>query len=70
MLRPDLTVKGRVFLFLGTLCIGFAAAGTALAVPGPHADVMHFARGVLYGLGLTLNIASWRIGRMPPRDVG
>ncbi len=63
MLRQELTMKGRAFLVAGTLCVGLAAAGTALTPAGTGSDLLHFARGVLYGLGVTLNIASWFVGR-------
>ncbi len=61
----DLTTKGRVFLVAGTLCVCIAGAATALlpAAPGPHADLVDFSRGLLYGLGVTLSVASWFMGR-------
>ncbi len=65
MIRRALTTKGRVFLVAGTLCVCVGAAGTAVlpAGAGPHAEVIHFARGLLVGLGVTLNAASWFVGR-------
>lgn len=55
-MRRDLTLKGRAFLVAGTLCV---STGAAWFTVGAHSAFAHAACGFLYGLGLTLNVASW-----------
>ncbi len=64
-MRGDLSRKGRAFLVAGTLCIGVGAVGfTQLSVGAVAAPALaHFACGLLFGVGLTLNVASWFVGR-------
>ncbi len=63
-MRRELSWKGRAFLVVGTLCIG---AGAVLftqlpAGAGVAPALAHGASGFLFGLGVTLNIASWFMG--------
>ncbi len=59
-MRQNLSTKGRAFLVTGTLCVSTGAAWVAVGAGSPLA---HAAGGLLVGLGLTLNLASWFLGR-------
>ncbi len=64
-MRRELSRKGRAFLVAGMLCIGVGAVAFAQSSAGsaPALPLVHFACGLLFGLGLTLNLASWFVGR-------
>ncbi len=62
-MRRDLSEKGRAFLVVGTLCVSTGAVWYASGAASPLA---HLASGFLFGLGVTLNTASWFVGRPRP----
>ncbi len=59
-MRRNLTGKGRAFLVVGTLCL---STGAVWFTVGAHSPLAHAACGLLFGFGVTLNIASWVVGR-------
>ncbi len=59
-MRRDLSGKGRALLVLGTLCV---STGAAWFTVGAQSRLAHAACGLLFGLGVTLNVGSWFVGR-------
>ncbi len=54
-MRGNLSVKGRALLVAGTLCLSTGAVWFAV---GAQSALAHAASGLLFGLGLTLNVGS------------
>ncbi len=55
-MRRDLSPRGRALLVAGTLCVSTGAVWFTVAA---HSPLAHAACGLLFGLGLTLNVGSW-----------
>ncbi len=55
-MRGELSRTGRALLVAGTLCV---STGAVWFTAGADSGLAHAACGLLFGLGLTLNVGSW-----------